>query len=186
MKTQFATCVRQTIGVDLGDGRNYQNWFSQTADVRERYDYLYTVDELEPWVDHIKAVSHKARDTYAVTNNHHVGKAVTNALEISSLLSGKPVKAPPPLLGTTPRCRNLQSSRRLAVMPVILRAGPRPSSGAPRPTSPPPCVRARGAAPASCVRPRFFHLVGRPSVPARERRPELPAGGDLSFVCIVA
>jgi uncharacterized protein YecE (DUF72 family) len=94
--------VTAPIGYVRLHGRNYQNWFSPNADVRERYDYLYSVDELEPWVDRIKTVSCKATDTYAVKNNHHVAKAVTNALEISSLLTGKPIKAPPPLLDHYP------------------------------------------------------------------------------------
>ena len=97
--------VTAPIGYIRLHGRNYNMWFSPKADVRERYDYFYTVDELEPWVDRIKAISRKAKDTYAVTNNHHVGKAVTNALEISSLLSGKPVNAPPPLLEHYPDLR---------------------------------------------------------------------------------
>src|SRR5205823_3918387 len=40
-------------------GRNYQNWFSPKADVKARYDYLYNVKELEPWVERIKTVAHK-------------------------------------------------------------------------------------------------------------------------------
>ncbi len=97
--------VTASIGYVRLHGRNYKNWFAPNADVRARYDYLYTVDELEPWVERIKAVSRKTKETYAVTNNHHVGKAVTNALEISSLLTGKPVKAPPPLLEHYPELR---------------------------------------------------------------------------------
>jgi uncharacterized protein YecE (DUF72 family) len=35
-------------------GRNYKNWFSENANVRERYDYLYKLNELEPWVVRIR------------------------------------------------------------------------------------------------------------------------------------
>jgi uncharacterized protein YecE (DUF72 family) len=93
-------------------GRNYQNWFSPKADVKARYDYLYSVAELEPWVERIKTVAHKAKDTYAVTNNHHLGKAVVNALEISSILRGKPVKAPQSLLEKYPDLREFTGERR--------------------------------------------------------------------------
>ncbi len=86
--------VTSRVGYIRLHGRNYRQWFSETATVRERYDYLYTVDELEPWVDRIKAVSGKAAESYVVTNNHNVGKAVVNALEISSILKGEPVNGP--------------------------------------------------------------------------------------------
>jgi uncharacterized protein YecE (DUF72 family) len=98
--------VTAQIGYIRLHGRNYKNWFSPSADVRERYDYLYSVDELEPWVARIKTIAQKAKDTYAVTNNHHVGKAVTNALEITSLVRGRPIEAPLPLLEHYPELRH--------------------------------------------------------------------------------
>lgn len=79
-------------------GRNYQSWFTENKYPGERYDYLYTVDELHPWLDRIKAVERSATDTYVVTNNHYLGKAVVNALEISSILRGEAVAAPASLL----------------------------------------------------------------------------------------
>ncbi len=97
--------VTSPIGYIRLHGRNYKSWFSENADVRERYDYLYTADELGPWVDRIKAVAHKANDTYAVTNNHYIGKAVVNALEITSILRSKQVNAPPPVVKRYPELR---------------------------------------------------------------------------------
>jgi uncharacterized protein YecE (DUF72 family) len=79
-------------------GRNYQNWFSPKADVRARYDYLYRPQELEPWVARIKSVAQDAEETYAVTNNHNLGKATGNALELEAFLSGGPVRVPPVLM----------------------------------------------------------------------------------------
>ena len=49
-------------------------------------------------MDRVKAVAAKSNNTYAVTNNHCVGKATVNALEIASLLKGEPVRAPPLLV----------------------------------------------------------------------------------------
>ena len=92
-------------------GRNYQHWFSPTANVRERYDYLYSVKELEPWVDRIKTVATQANDTYAVTNNHNLGKAVVNALEIRSILKGESVNAPESLLERYPELREFTEER---------------------------------------------------------------------------
>ena len=66
-------------------------------------DYLYRPEELEPWVSRIKNVAHDAEDTYAVTNNHNLGKATVNALELRAFLTGAPVRVP-----------RLRSSRRRA------------------------------------------------------------------------
>ena len=84
--------VTSSVGYIRLHGRNYKNWFAENAQSHERYDYLYTIDELEPWVDRVKTVAAKSKDTYAVTNNHYVGKAAVNALETASLLKGEPVK----------------------------------------------------------------------------------------------
>jgi len=46
-------------------GRNYQQWFSKNVDVGTRSDYLYSTEELEPWVDRIRTVAEDAQDTYA-------------------------------------------------------------------------------------------------------------------------
>lgn len=71
-------------------GRNYKQWFSEKASVAERYDYLYSMDELEPWADRVKAVAKHSRNVYAITNNHHVGKAIANALQLVSLTGKAP------------------------------------------------------------------------------------------------
>ncbi len=81
-------------------GRNYQEWFSDREDSSgaERYNYLYTMEELEPWAERIEAVAEQAQLTFVITNNHFHGKAVTNALQLLHRLIRRPVKVPPPLL----------------------------------------------------------------------------------------
>jgi uncharacterized protein YecE (DUF72 family) len=83
--TAFTT---SSIGYVRLHGRNYRQWFSKKADVRTRYDYLYAAQELEPWVDRIRTVADDAEDTYVVTNNHNLGKAVENAFELKAFLTG--------------------------------------------------------------------------------------------------
>ena len=100
-----AAHVTSTIGYVRLHGRNYKNWFSTKADVRERYDHLYSLDELEPWVARAKQISNEAADTYIVTNNHYLGKAVVNAVEISSILKGKRIAAPRSLVQHYPELR---------------------------------------------------------------------------------
>jgi uncharacterized protein YecE (DUF72 family) len=86
-------------------GRNYQTWFTENRHTGERYNYLYSASELEAWVDRIKTVEHDTDETYVVTNNHYLGKAVVNALEIASILKGKPVPAPASLVEHYPELR---------------------------------------------------------------------------------
>jgi uncharacterized protein YecE (DUF72 family) len=99
-------------------GRNYQSWFRENKYVGERYDYLYSVDELEPWLDRIKAVAHTAPNTYVVTNNHYLGKAVVNAVEIASILRGGPVPAPETLLERYPEAEPFIASRPPLQLPL--------------------------------------------------------------------
>jgi uncharacterized protein YecE (DUF72 family) len=97
--------VTSEIGYVRLHGRNYKHWFSPTANVRERYDHLYSIQELEPWVDRIRQISTDAKETYAVANNHNIGKGPANALEIAAMLRGQEVDAPPTLVETYPVLR---------------------------------------------------------------------------------
>jgi uncharacterized protein YecE (DUF72 family) len=78
-------------------GRNYQNWFREQAPRDDRYNYLYTVDELDPWIARIKRIAEQTRETYVITNNHFRGKAVVNAVEIKAAIEERRVPAPAPL-----------------------------------------------------------------------------------------
>ncbi len=78
--------------------------------MHERYDYLYSLKELDPWLDRVKAVEQATNDTYVVTNNHFLGKAVVNALEISSILRGQPVAVPPTLLAHYPELQEFAAN----------------------------------------------------------------------------
>jgi len=87
-------------------GRNYQNWFREDAPRDERYNYLYSLDELEPWIVRIREVAAETKETYVITNNHFRGKAVVNALELKSTLEEKRVPGPAPLLELYPELAN--------------------------------------------------------------------------------
>jgi uncharacterized protein YecE (DUF72 family) len=80
-------------------GRNYEKWFAH-AESWERYNYLYTADELEPWIGRIERMA-KNKDTYVVTNNHFRGQAIVNATEIKEGL-GQEAKMPPQLAEVYP------------------------------------------------------------------------------------
>jgi uncharacterized protein YecE (DUF72 family) len=106
---QFASSIKPSaevtspIGYIRLHGRNYQNWFREEANVLERYDYLYSRDELEPWVERIKQVADKAKQTYVITNNHARGQSLVNAFEVLALLEEKRQPGPEKLIESYPR-----------------------------------------------------------------------------------
>ncbi len=90
-----------TVGYIRVHGRNYKDWFRKDARPEERYDYLYTAEELEPWGERAKqlAAEPATEDVYVVTNNHFRGKGIANALMLQAMVQGKEVPAPPDLFG---------------------------------------------------------------------------------------
>ena len=75
------------IGYVRFHGRNRQKWWTH-AEAWERYDYLYTEDELREWVPKIRALADSVQKCYAFFNNHARGQAVTNAQMLVNLLAG--------------------------------------------------------------------------------------------------
>jgi uncharacterized protein YecE (DUF72 family) len=100
---QFSNSLRPAahataaVGYVRLHGRNYREWFRKSAGRDARYDYLYTAKELAPWVERIREVGRRAREVYAVTNNHHLGKAAVNAEMLESMLREDQVLSPPVL-----------------------------------------------------------------------------------------
>ena len=92
-----AALTTSPVGYVRLHGRNYQNWFRDKAPRDERYNYLYSLDELDPWLTRIKQVAKHTRETYVITNNHFRGQAVVNAVEIKAALEEERVPAPEPL-----------------------------------------------------------------------------------------
>jgi uncharacterized protein YecE (DUF72 family) len=92
-------------------GRRYDTWFTDdpTAPPEERYNYLYSQAELEPWAERIRHVAEHTRTTFVVTNNHYQGKAIVNALQLIHLLTGSKVKVPEPLRNHYPQLESIAS-----------------------------------------------------------------------------
>jgi len=95
--------VTSSIGYIRLHGRNYQNWFREEANVVERYDYLYSRDELEPWVERVREIAAKAKQTFVITNNHARGQSLVNAFEVLALLEEERVPGPAKLIESYPR-----------------------------------------------------------------------------------
>jgi uncharacterized protein YecE (DUF72 family) len=89
-----------SVGYVRVHGRNYQDWWRKTAAGHERYDYLYSAAELKPWIARAKEIENddEVDDTFVITNNHYRGKAVANALMLSSMHRGRKVPAPADLV----------------------------------------------------------------------------------------
>lgn len=92
-------------------GRRYDTWFSDDPKTppEERYNYLYSPEELDPWAKRIRKVAETAKTTFVITNNHFQGKAVVNALELISLLTGSKVRVPEPLRHHYPELERIAS-----------------------------------------------------------------------------
>jgi uncharacterized protein YecE (DUF72 family) len=108
-------------------GRRYDTWFSYnpTTPTHERYNYLYSAEELDPWVARIRSVNERVRDTFVITNNHYQGKAVVNALQLLSILKGTKVKVPEPLRQHYPQLE--QIANEMSAEPTLFPMGSTPT-----------------------------------------------------------
>jgi len=79
-------------------GRNEDIWFSREKEDDDRrinrYDYLYSKEELEPWAARAREILDEGVDLRIAFNNHARAKAVRNAHETMEML-GIPHEAPP-------------------------------------------------------------------------------------------
>lgn len=99
--------VTGPIGYLRLHGRNAAAWFSKAAGRDEKFDYLYSRDQLAGFLPIIEALERTTARVYVVTNNHFRGQAPANALELRGLLHGAPVEVPADLLRTYPRLRTI-------------------------------------------------------------------------------
>jgi len=88
-------------------GRNYKDWFRKDAGRDERYNYLYSKQELEEWVNKIKELAKKGNKVFVITNNHYRGQALANALQIKNMVTGEKVEVPPLLLSRYPLLKEI-------------------------------------------------------------------------------
>ena len=50
------------------------------------YNYLYSKEELKPWVEKVSQIKEQTRILRVYFNNHYGGKAVVNALEFKEMI----------------------------------------------------------------------------------------------------
>jgi len=96
--------VTARVGYVRLHGRNYDDWFREDAGRDDRYDYLYSEEELKPWLEKINQIRQAADEVYVITNNHYRGQAVVNAFEIAQALGLASLEPPPDLVRHYPSC----------------------------------------------------------------------------------
>jgi uncharacterized protein YecE (DUF72 family) len=98
-------------------GRNYEHWFTSNEHPEERYNYLYSQAELEPWAARIQNIAQRAEVTFVITNNHFQGKAIANALQLVSLLRNQSVRVPETLQEFYPELEKIAGPETSAAVP---------------------------------------------------------------------
>lgn len=90
-------------------GRNAQTWYIKAEKTAQRFDYLYSRQELQEWVEPVRShLEPGAEEVHLLMNNNRANYAVRNALDLMELLGiptperddrGVPMYAPPPRKG---------------------------------------------------------------------------------------
>ena len=95
----FPSSVPAVAEVTNGDlaivrfhGRNAETWKKPGLSAAERFNYLYSADELREWVPRIDALASEAREVHLLMNNCYGDKAVRNAEQLAELVAAR-VKA---------------------------------------------------------------------------------------------
>jgi uncharacterized protein YecE (DUF72 family) len=82
---KFRDSIRQTYKPNVPGffymrlhGRNAANWWRHKSR-EDRYDYLYSEDELKPIAEAVREAGRAAKKAYVYMNNHFAAKSVANA-----------------------------------------------------------------------------------------------------------
>jgi CBS domain-containing protein len=74
-------------------GRNWKTWNKKTKTSGERFDWLYSREDLEDWVEPIARLAEEAREVYAMFNNNRSDYAPRSAQVLRGLLDEAGVDA---------------------------------------------------------------------------------------------
>jgi uncharacterized protein YecE (DUF72 family) len=105
-------------------GRNVQQWWRHDKS-EDRYDYLYSADELTEFTETADAARHLVKKLYLYTNNHFSAKSVANAAMIKQQL-GEPIDGeyPPEFAARYPELAGVIRVRASAESDLLARAEP--------------------------------------------------------------
>ena len=99
--------ITAPLGYVRFHGRNAADWFRDGAGRNDRYNYLYSEEELQPWLDRIRRMRERVNELYVVTNNHYRGQAIVNAIEIQAAIGKPQVLTNHELIAAYPRLARL-------------------------------------------------------------------------------
>lgn len=67
-------------------GRNAEAWWAKGRESWERYDYLYSDEELAEWLVGVEKMDENSDRVYVIFNNHYKGQAPANARTFEHML----------------------------------------------------------------------------------------------------
>ncbi len=77
-------------------GRNREMWFARTSTAADRFDYLYTAEELGEIAPRVRKLADETEVTWVMFNNCKYDYAPRNARELAGILgAGVPMPGPP-------------------------------------------------------------------------------------------
>ena len=87
--------VTSDLGLIRFHGRNSETWEKKGIGPAERFNYLYTEAELQPWASKIAQISQQTSEMHVLFNNCYQDKAVVNAKQMCFMLGshGRPQMA---------------------------------------------------------------------------------------------
>ena len=97
------TITTGPVGYVRLHGRNARAWFDKKAGRDEKYDYLYSEEEIGEWIERIETLRGEVDRLFVIANNHFGGQALANALEIRARLGGRSIEIPETTLKAFPR-----------------------------------------------------------------------------------
>jgi len=103
-------------------GRNAENWFRSNAQSHERYNYLYSENELQPWVERLLNLQRQTSRLFVFANNHFVGQATANAIQLRYMVLKEKVPVSPTMLEKYPQLQKLAAHRSLRPIPPLNRS----------------------------------------------------------------
>jgi uncharacterized protein YecE (DUF72 family) len=115
-----ASHVTATLGYVRFHGRRSDTWFAENVESHERYNYLYSMDELGEWLPRIKEMGAQAEAVYVFSNNHYRGQGPANALQLRSMLEQRPVEVPELLARTYPELEAVRAPSKGEMFPDAL------------------------------------------------------------------
>ncbi|MBI4188019.1 MAG: DUF72 domain-containing protein [Chloroflexi bacterium] len=82
--------VTSSVGVVRFHGRNAANWEKKRITAEERFNYLYSKDELRDWLPKIQLMAEQTEKVHVIFKNKSHDFPVRNAREFTEILTGSP------------------------------------------------------------------------------------------------